>query len=266
MRPPDVPVLDLRAPLRRESGVTLVQRLLFDDLEDELQPPAEPGCAPPPDRTALLEAVRIPALACTRCPLSKTRTNVVFGEGNPESPLVFVGEGPGESEDLTGRPFVGKAGKLLDELLGRCRLTRQHVYICNVVKCRAADYEGRRARNRPPLPEEMNACRPWLDQQLAIIAPRVIVCVGAPSANTIIHRPFRITAERGIWFDNSPYAPWTMAIFHPAYLLRQHGAAYDAAVELTVADIERARLKVVELRKQAAASGNADSETARRSD
>jgi uracil-DNA glycosylase len=131
----------------------MTQRSLFDD---DAPPPAlvepAPTSEPPPavsveaerattpaEREALMAQVREPALACTRCPLSETRTHVVFGEGNVAAPLVFVGEGPGENEDATGRPFVGRAGKLLDEVLRENGMTRQHVYICNVVKCRAAN-------------------------------------------------------------------------------------------------------------------------------
>ena len=219
-------------------------------------PVADPAPIAPPvplsaeEKAALLEQLRQPALACPRCDLSRTRTHVVFGEGNPAAPLVFVGEGPGENEDATGRPFVGRAGKLLDEVLLRNGMTRAHVYICNVVKCRAANMENGRWMNRPPTPEEVAACQPWLREQLEIIKPLVVVCLGAPSANTIIHKGFRMTSERGRWFDNSPYAPWTMAVFHPAYVLRLQGPAYDAALDTLISDIGSARKKVIEVKRQ----------------
>jgi DNA polymerase len=245
---------------------------LFDDgLEAETGPPgaaegpdaapstpAEPGAVAhaveipltPEEKAARLEVIRQPALVCTRCGLSRTRTHVVFGEGNPAAPLVFVGEGPGENEDATGRPFVGRAGKLLDEVLHRNGMSRRHVYICNVIKCRAANPEGGRLVNRPPAPEEISACQPWLEEQLGTIKPLVIVCVGAPAANTVIHKGFRISSERGRWFDTSAYAPWVMAVFHPAYVLRLDGPAYTAALETLIEDVGNARKKVIEEKRR----------------
>ena len=210
---------------------------------------------------ARLEEVGREASSCTRCDLALTRRNVVFGAGNPITPLVFVGEGPGENEDATGQPFVGRAGALLDKVLTENSMTRQHVYICNTIKCRACVIEGNRAKNRPPRVEEMEACRPWLQQQLDLIRPLVIVCLGAPAANTIIHRNFRMTQERGQWFD-SPYADKAMATFHPAYVLRLHGDAYDSARAALVGDIAEARRKVVELKRERAARAAAESEPA----
>jgi len=202
-----------------------------------------------PSKAEQLEQLAEKARLCTACPLAQTRTNVVFGEGNPEAPLVFVGEGPGAQEDATGRPFVGRAGKLLDECLAENRMSRKHVYICNVVKCRACVVEGRSVQNRAPRPAEIAACARWLDPQLTIISPLVIVCLGAPSANTLIHSGFRMLAERGQWFTNGRYAPHMMAALHPAYILRQQGAAYEEARRSLVKDIEAARLRVIEARK-----------------
>jgi len=156
------------------------------------------------DKATRMARVREPALVCTRCDLSRTRNHVVFGEGNVESPLVLVGEGPGENEDATGRPFVGRAGVLLDEVLKENGMNRGHVYICNVLKCRAANLENGRWINRPPRVDEAAACRGWLDAQLEIVRPLVIVCIGGPAANSLIHPSFAITRERGIWFNNSP--------------------------------------------------------------
>jgi uracil-DNA glycosylase family protein len=246
----------------------MTQRSLFDDdapptVPVEAAPTAEPppavsveaeAATTPAEKEVLMAQVREPALTCTRCPLSETRTHVVFGEGNVAAPLVFVGEGPGENEDATGRPFVGRAGKLLDEVLRENGMTRQHVYICNVVKCRAANLEDGRWKNRPPRIEEVEACSGWLRAQLEVIRPIVIVCLGAPAANEIIHRNFRITQERGQWFTHSPFAPWVMAAFHPAYILRQHGTGYDTARASLVGDIANARRKVIEARKQAKAT------------
>lgn len=229
------------------------QRSLFELL---VQPDQGPETAPaeelrslPTDRSTLLDDLKETALTCSRCHLSRSRTNVVFGEGNPDAPLVLIGEGPGDNEDRTGRPFVGRAGKLLDELLGRCRMTREHVYITNIIKCRTVDLETGALANRAPAPDEIRACNPWLEEQIAILKPDVIICVGSPSAQTVIRKGFRITQERGLWFENVPYAPWAMAILHPAYLMRLHGPSYEAAIEMTLGDIERARQKVIELRK-----------------
>jgi len=152
-----------------------------------------------------IEELKLSALDCRQCELAETRTNVVFGEGNPETPLVIIGEGPGQNEDATGRPFVGRAGALLDQVLKENNLTRKHVYIMNVVKCRAHIIENGRTRNRPPSAAEISACSYWLERQLAIIQPLVILCLGAPSASAIIHRDFRMTQERGIFMKrNTP--------------------------------------------------------------
>ncbi|NLC56092.1 MAG: uracil-DNA glycosylase [Armatimonadetes bacterium] len=198
---------------------------------------------------AALEALKEECLRCTRCPLAQTRTRVVFGDGNPQAPLVIVGEGPGEQEDLTGVPFVGRAGKLLDRVLLENALTRRWIYVCNTVKCRACEVNGTHKRNRAPLPAELQACRPWLDQQLALVRPAVILCLGVPAANSLIHKEFRITQERGRWFTETPYAPWVMASWHPAYILRQAGDTYARCRAELVADIDQCRKKVIELRQ-----------------
>jgi uracil-DNA glycosylase len=198
-----------------------------------------------------LEELKSECVQCVNCRLSETRNSVVFGEGNPLSPLVIVGEGPGQTEDATGRPFVGRAGALLDECLAACRMNRTHVFICNVVKCRACIQENGRIRNRPPAPDEIATCTPWLMKQIEIIDPLVILSVGAPSAKFIIKKDFAMTKERGIFFD-TPYAQAAIAGLHPAYILRQQSTTYDGGKSLLVADIEAARKKVVELKKATA--------------
>jgi DNA polymerase len=178
------------------------------------------------------------ASQCTACPLSQHRKHVVFGEGNPKSPLVLVGEGPGEQEDLTGRPFVGPAGKLLDRALLDNGLSREDVYICNIVKCRAADWRDGRLYNRVPSAEEVSACSQWLDIQLRLLEPRVILCLGAPSASHIIHKNFQITKERGKVFP-CRYGALALATVHPAFVLRQ-GGQNDEGYALLTADIGKA--------------------------
>lgn len=162
---------------------------------------------------------------------------------------MIIGEGPGQNEDATGRPFVGRAGALLDEALAECRIGRQHVFICNILKCRACITENGRTRNRPPAPDEIDACTPWLEQQIAIMQPLVILCLGAPSAKFVIKKDFRMTQERGIFFPTR-YARHAIAALHPAYILRQAGQTYDGGKSLLIADIEAARRKVVEARNE----------------
>ena len=164
---------------------------------------------------------------------------MVFGEGNASSPLVLIGEGPGDTEDATGRPFVGKAGQLLDRALLENGLTREHVYIANTVKCRACDWSSGRPVNRAPTPEETEACRRWLIPQLRAIAPKVILCIGAPSAKNLIRKDFRITQERGRYFPCA-FARTAIATLHPAYILRNQSAASDGGYGLLVGDIAKA--------------------------
>jgi len=198
--------------------------------------------------TQQIDELRSRCIECTRCELSDTRTNVVFGEGNPESPLMIIGEGPGANEDATGRPFVGRAGALLDEALAACKMNRNHVFICNVLKCRACIMENGRTRNRPPATEEISACTPWLEQQIAIMQPLVILSLGAPSAKFVIKKDFRMTQERGIVFPTK-YARCAIAALHPAYILRQAGETYDGGKSLLIADIDLARRQVIEAKK-----------------
>ncbi|MBR2907134.1 MAG: uracil-DNA glycosylase [Clostridia bacterium] len=149
--------------------------------------------------------------SCSACPLSKTRTNCVFGTGNPDADLLFIGEAPGREEDLSGIPFVGRAGKLLDKYLYAVDIPRESVYIANILKCRPPE-------NRDPLPEEEDACIGYLREQLKLIRPKIIVCLGRISALRLIKPDFRITREHGVWFQKGNYQ--MTAVFHPAALLR----------------------------------------------
>ena len=158
-----------------------------------------------------MNALEARCALCGNCPLGATRTKLVFGVGCVPSELMFIGEGPGEQEDLQGEPFVGPAGKLLDDMLELIGLDRSRVYIANTVKCRPP-------MNRDPQEEEMAACRPWLDQQIALVKPKIIVCLGRIAAGEIIKKDFRITREHGQWFDVGGVK--TMAIYHPSALLR----------------------------------------------
>ena len=174
---------------------------------------------------------------CTRCDLALNRTNTVFGTGDPFSPLMLVGEGPGENEDATGLPFVGRAGKLLDDILAAVDLTRNDVYLTNTVKCRAAVEEGGRMKNRPPRAGEIKACNPYLQGQMEAIKPEIILCLGGPAAKTLIDKDFRITKDRGKWYD-LPDGAKAMATFHPAYVLRQRGDDLQTAKRAVWRDIQ----------------------------
>jgi DNA polymerase len=151
---------------------------------------------------------------CRRCPLCENRTRIVFGDGNPDADLLFVGEGPGEQEDLQGLPFVGRAGELLTRMIERgLGIPRRDVYICNIVKCRPPG-------NRTPLPNEVAACRPFLDAQIDAVRPRVIVALGKPATSLLLGRDVSITRVRGTWHDYRGFA--VMPTFHPAFVLRQY--------------------------------------------
>jgi len=202
------------------------------------------------DKSTRIELLRADAADCTRCDLANGRTNVVFGVGNPNAPLVIIGEGPGENEDRTGEPFVGRAGILLDEVLRECKMLRKHVFITNVVRCRPTKMEAGRLQNRPPTTEEATACiTNWLVPTLETIQPLVILALGAPASSAVIHKGFKMTQERGT-FHESKYARYAIASWHPAYILRLQGEAFDAARAALVADMELARLKVIEARKE----------------
>ncbi len=148
---------------------------------------------------------------CDKCSLCSTRTNCVFGVGNENADIMFVGEAPGEQEDLSGIPFVGRAGQLLDKFLYAVDISREDVYIANILKCRPP-------KNRDPLPEEEDACIDFLRQQVALIEPKVIVCLGRISAMRLIKPDFKITKEHGMWFKKGNYL--MTAVYHPAALLR----------------------------------------------
>ena len=158
------------------------------------------------------ESLRGECLNCRRCALAETRTNVVFGEGNPQAEVLCIGEGPGEQEDLTGRPFVGRGGKLLDDMLEIIDLSREkNIYIANMVKCRPP-------QNRDPLNIEQEACSQWLETQIRLIQPKIIICLGRIAAMKYIRDDFKITREHGQWFERDGIL--RTALYHPAASLR----------------------------------------------
>lgn len=153
-------------------------------------------------------------MQCTKCGLCETRNNVVFGVGLREADVMFIGEGPGEQEDLKGEPFVGPAGKLLDDMMSIIDLNRKNSYIANIVKCRPP-------RNRDPLETEQDACIDYLRNQVALIQPKIIVCLGRIAAKRLIDFEYRITRQHGEWIQKG--GTWMTAIYHPSALLRDVG-------------------------------------------
>ena len=188
--------------------------------------------APPPDAPVAssaaefvppvptLSAMREAARACRGCPLFKTATQVVFGEGEATARVVLVGEQPGNEEDKSGHPFVGPAGRVLDEALARAGIDRADAYVTNVVKHFKWVPNGKRRLHKKPSTREIRACRPWLDHELEILKPQVLVCLGATAAQALLGAGFRVTAQRGE-VPESTLAPHVVATVHPSSILRQ---------------------------------------------
>lgn len=179
------------------------------------------------------EQLRQQCMSCRACGLADTRTNVVFGVGSPTAEVLLVGEAPGASEDQQGEPFVGAAGKLLDDMLAMIGLDRSRIYITNSVKCRPP-------QNRDPLNTEKDACRGYLSRQLALMKPKIIVCLGRISAMEIIKEDFRITQEHGQFFEKDGIQ--MMALYHPAALLRDPRRKPE-----TFEDLKRLQAKIREI-------------------
>ena len=217
---------ELLVDLRDEGVDTLEVEALAQQPAALARPAAEaPSAAPRTDLTLVRTGVswgESPTLAqvreelgdCRRCGLCEGRNTIVFGSGNPDADLMFIGEGPGEQEDRTGLPFVGRAGDLLTQMIEKgIQIPREDVYICNIVKCRPP-------KNRNPLPDEVAACRAFLDGQIDAVKPKVIVSLGKPAASLLLGRNVAITRERGTWqvYRGIPLMP----TLHPAYILRSY--------------------------------------------
>ena len=180
---------------------------------------AEPAAAPAmTDGVSEWDALAATAHNCTACRLAATRKTVVFGTGNPNADLMFIGEAPGRDEDEQGEPFVGKAGQLLTDIIKAMKLTRDDVYIANVIKCRPPE-------NRNPEPDELDECRPYIQRQVALIQPKVIVALGRFGLQSLTERAYSITSVRGQWLDYNGIK--LMPTFHPSYLLRTPAAKKD---------------------------------------
>src|SRR2546429_40991 len=186
----------------------MAQQSLLDETAAPLVPPR-------PSLKSLREA----AAGCKACPLWKTGTQTVFGKGSPKAKVMFVGEQVGDQEDKLGQPFVGPAGKLLDQALEEAGIDRSLAYVTNVVKHFKWEARGKRRIHKKPNSSEIEACRPWLEAEIAVVKPRVIVCLGATAAQSLLGKDFRVTRQRGEFIE-SPLAPVVMATVHPSSILR----------------------------------------------
>jgi DNA polymerase len=185
---------------------------------------------------ATLEESREAAKGCKRCDLWKTGTQTVFGEGSADSELVLVGEQPGDKEDLEGRPFVGPAGRLLDEALEQAGIERRTAYVTNVVKHFKWQPRGKRRIHQKPNAAEIAACRVWIDTELTLLRPKVLVCLGATAAQALLGRQFRVSKQRGVPVE-SDLAPVVMATVHPSAILRSDNR--EAEMALFVDDLKQ---------------------------
>jgi uracil-DNA glycosylase family protein len=191
------------------------------------------------DKQHQMEELRTQALTCPGCPNRATRLRVVFGEGEVHAKVMLVGQGPGVVEEQTGRPFAGPSGSLLDQALAEVGLGRGRLWLTNVIKCRAVKSEKGRMVDRAPAAAELKACRPWLDGELGIIQPEVIVCIGVPSAKALIDKKFKLSEEHG-QFREGADGTRRIAVFHPAYVLRLRGVdqqAYERTWRALVDDL-----------------------------
>jgi uracil-DNA glycosylase family protein len=202
----------------------MAQQSLFDESAAPLIPP----------RTSL-KKLREAAAGCKACPLWKTGTQTVFGEGSPKAGVMFVGEQPGDQEDRDGKPFVGPAGRLLDKAMEEAEIDRSAAYVTNVVKHFKWKGQGKRRIHQKPSWSEIAACFPWLEAELAVVKPRVLVCLGATAAQALLGRKFRVTQHRGEPVE-SDLAPVVIATVHPSSILRADDR--DAELEKFVSDLK----------------------------
>lgn len=196
------------------------------------------------DLVGALSACAERAEACRKCDISHKRDKMVFSDGNPYARVMIVGEGPGETEDRTGIPYVGPAGDLLDKMLASIGLDRNNdVYIANVLKCRASEFAGY-VKNRPPTRDETANCSEYLLEQIRLVNPTVILATGAPAAKALVGDPnFAITRQRGKWYEG-PYGIPTLVTFHPAYILRLRGDELPKAKRLVWDDLKALKARL----------------------
>jgi DNA polymerase len=209
---------------------------------------AKPSAAAYVPEERSLDAARAAAAACKGCPLWRNATQTVFGEGARHAPLMLVGECPGDQEDLAGRPFVGPAGRLLDRALTAAGIDRGDAYVTNAVKHFKWEPRGKRRLHRRPTPSEVGACLPWLEMEIELVKPLVLVCLGATASHALLGRSFRLSQERGR-FVPSALAPWVTATIHPSALLRlRDDIARDVETQRFIGDLELARHALEEKR------------------
>jgi uracil-DNA glycosylase family protein len=171
----------------------------------------------PPEPT--IDKLRVAAADCQACDLWKTGTQTVFGEGSSKGRVMLVGEQPGDQEDIQGHPFVGPAGKVLDQALAAAGIDRKETYVTNAVKHFKWEPRGKRRIHKKPNSMEITACKPWIEAEIEVLQPAVIVCLGATAAQALLGRQFKVSTQRGVWIP-SPLAPFVMATVHPSSLLR----------------------------------------------
>jgi uracil-DNA glycosylase len=188
------------------------------------------------ERSDRIDELRNEAAGCTRCELYRRATQIVFGEGPADADLVLVGEQPGDKEDLAGEPFVGPAGRILDQALERAGIDRSRAYVTNAVKHFKWEPRGKVRLHKKPSASEQAACRPWLEAELDALQPSVVVCLGAVAASALLGRDFRVTRDRGR-FVEATFAPHVLATVHPSSILRGPTEERDANLELMVADL-----------------------------
>ena len=206
--------------LRNE--LTFLRDVGFTHL-DIRKPAAVPAIVEDSEAKTLLDDLRAIAVVCEKCRLAGSRTQVVYGVGNPNADLMFIGEAPGRDEDLKGEPFVGRAGQLLTDIIKAMKLTREDVYIANVIKCRPPE-------NRNPEPDELDACRPYIQRQVEIIQPKVIVTLGRFALQSLTGKAYGISSARGNWLEYNGVK--VMPTYHPAYLLRTPSAKKEVWADM----------------------------------
>lgn len=204
----------LNKPDKGVGTITEYQKTLFEMISEQSDPEQPAVDAKKADPVQQLAELKEICLQCLRCSLRKGCQQVVFGDGNPQARLMLIGEGPGAEEDRMGVPFVGRAGRLLDNILAASAIKREEVYIANVVKCRPP-------ANRAPFPAETEACLPYLEEQIKLIDPQIIICLGASATRIIMDKSAAITRYRGQWHEKD--GRFYIATFHPAALLRDPG-------------------------------------------
>ena len=187
-----------------------------------------------------LQAVAAEAMGCTRCELHECGTQTVFGDGAPDADLLFVGEQPGDKEDIAGEPFVGPAGRVLDEALERVGIDRSRTYVTNAVKHFRWEAKGKQRIHKKPGRAHINACRPWLDAELSLVAPEIVVLLGATAAQALLGTSFKVTQHRGELLDDTGVAPHVLPTVHPSSILRGPPEDRRKNMDAFVADLSAA--------------------------